>query len=407
LLEGYIPARDAVLVQKLRDAGAIVLAKVNMSEFASGATYSSLGGQTLNPHHLAFSPGGSSGGTGAAVAAAFAQFGLGTDTGGSIRGPATVNGIVALKPTHGLLSRTGIIPLALSFDTGGPMARSVTDVAIALGAMTGVDAADTATRRSEGHAESDYTKYLQPNALKGARIGIARDFTGFSTDVDWVMESSLAAMRKAGATIVDVRFPKWVLDAKESWYTAVRFPEFGPQVAEYLKDTPSSYPKTLVEMIERARSLPSLGANGSTPNNSRWSRFVSELASGSTDDFRYRTVRDHALPMMRDMVNGLLTANQLDAIVYPTQSVKAERIDAITAALAADARNLANLTGFPDLIVPAGFSDDRLPIGISFLGTAWSEPRLIALGYSFEQITRTRRRPITTPALPGEAVVLK
>ncbi|MEY4958425.1 MAG: hypothetical protein RL409_2682, partial [Gemmatimonadota bacterium] len=137
LLEGYIPARDAVLVQKLRDAGAIVLAKVNLSEFASGGTYSSLGGQTLNPHHLAFSPGGSSGGTGAAVAAAFAQFGLGTDTGGSIRGPATVNGIVALKPTHGLLSRSGIIPLALSFDTGGPMARSVTDVAIALGAMTG------------------------------------------------------------------------------------------------------------------------------------------------------------------------------------------------------------------------------------------------------------------------------
>jgi amidase len=187
LLEGYIPARDAVLVQKLRDAGAIVLAKVNMSEFASSGAYSSLGGQTLNPHQLAFAPGGSSGGTGAAIAAAFAQFGLGTDTGGSIRGPATVNGIVALKPTHGLLSRTGIIPLALSFDTGGPMARSVTDIAIALGAMTGVDAADTATRRSEGHAERDYTRYLKADALKGARIGIARDFTGFDTEVDWIV----------------------------------------------------------------------------------------------------------------------------------------------------------------------------------------------------------------------------
>jgi len=158
LLEGYVPARDAVLVQKLRDASAIVLAKVNMSEFASGLAYSSLGGQTHNPHDLAFSPGGSSGGTG-----------------GSIRGPATVNGIVALKPTHGLLIRTGILPLALSFDTGGPMARSVTDVAIALGALTGVDAADTATRRSEGHAE--------------------RDFTGFDTDVDWIMESLLDVMR--------------------------------------------------------------------------------------------------------------------------------------------------------------------------------------------------------------------
>ncbi|WP_206044673.1 amidase family protein [Gemmatimonas groenlandica] len=407
LLEGYIPARDAVLVQRLRDAGAIVLAKVNMSEFASSGAYSSLGGQTLNPHHTGYSPGGSSGGTGAATAAAFAQFGLGTDTGGSIRGPATVNGIVALKPTHGLLSRTGIIPLALSFDTGGPMARSVTDIAIALGAMTGVDAADTATRRSDGHAERDYTKYLQPNALKGARIGIARDFTGFDPDVDWVVESSLDVMRKAGATIVDVRFPKWMLEAKDAWYTAIRFPEFAPQVADYLRSTPANYPKSLAEMLERTRGMSSISATGSAPNASRWAKFANELASGSTGDYRYRSVRDHALPLMRDVVNGMIASNQLDAIVYPTQSMKPERIEAEGSSSAPDAMNIANLTGFPDLIVPAGFSDNRMPIGISFLGGAWSEPRLIALGYSFEQLTRARRRPVTTPALPGEAVVLK
>ena len=407
LLEGYIPARDAVLVQRLREAGAIVLAKVNMSEFASSGAYSSLGGHTRNPHDPAFAPGGSSGGTGAAIAAAFAQFGLGTDTGGSIRGPATVNGIVALKPTHGLLSRTGIIPLALSFDTGGPMARSVTDLAIALGAMTGADAADTATRRSAGHAESDYTQFLRPNALKGARIGIARDFTGFDTEVDWIMESSLHAMRKAGAIIVEVRFPKWMLETRDAWYSAVRFPEFPPQIADYLRNTPPGFPKTLAEMIERSQGLTSLGANGTAPNASRWAKFVNELASGTTDDYRYRSVHDHALPMMRDVVNGMLASNQLDAIVYPTQSVKPERIDAAGNSAAPDAQNIANLTGFPDLVVPAGFSDNRLPIGISFLGTAWSEPRLIALGYSFEQLTRARRRPVTTPALPGEAVVLK
>ena len=407
MLAGYVPAKDAVLVEKLRAAGAIVLAKVNMSEFASSGAYSSLGGQTLNPHNLLYSPSGSSGGTGAAVAAAFAQFGLGTDTGGSIRGPATANGVAALKPTHGLLSRTGIIPLALSFDTGGPLARNVTDIAVALGVMTGVDVADSATRKSDAHAERDYTKYLQPNALKGARIGVAREFMGFDGDVDWIMESSLDAMRKAGATIVDVRFPKWMMDAKGAWYNAIRFPEFPVQIAEYLKATPAGYPKSLPEMIDRAKALPSLGANGEAPNSSRWAKFVNELASGSTDDYRYRSVRDHAMPMMRDVVNGILTSNRLDAIVYPTSSVKPDRIDGPENSTAPDATNIANITGFPDLIVPAGFSDNRLPIGISFLGTAWSEPRLIALGFSFEQLTKARRRPVTTPALTGEGIVVR
>src|ERR1044071_382707 len=161
LLEGSIPSKDAFVVKKLRDAGAIILAKVNMSEFASGGTYSSLGGQSLNPHDLSRGPSGSSGGTGVAIAAAYAPIGMGTDTGGSIRGPATTNGIAALKATHGLLSRSGIIPLALSFDTGGPMARSVYDVAVALGIMTGVDPSDAATKKSEGRFETDYTKYLK------------------------------------------------------------------------------------------------------------------------------------------------------------------------------------------------------------------------------------------------------
>jgi len=176
LLEGSIPPKDAFVVKKLRDGGAIILAKVNMSEFASAGAYSSLGGQSLNPHDLTRSPSGSSGGTGVAIAAAYAPIGMGTDTGGSIRGPSTSNGIVGLKPTHGLLSRSGIIPLALSFDTGGPMARSVYDVAVALGIMTGVDAGDAATTKSEGSLQTDYTKELRADALKGGRIGIARDF---------------------------------------------------------------------------------------------------------------------------------------------------------------------------------------------------------------------------------------
>src|SRR3954464_13383008 len=172
LLEGSVPAKDPFVVKKLRDAGAIVLAKLNMSEFASGGAYSSLGGQSRNPHDLARTPSGSSGGTGVAIAAGYAPLGMGTDTGGSIRGPSTSNGIVGLKPTHGLLSRTGIIPLALSFDTGGPVGRTVSDVAVALGIMTGVDPADAATKKSEGAFQTDYTRDLRTDALKGARIGI-------------------------------------------------------------------------------------------------------------------------------------------------------------------------------------------------------------------------------------------
>jgi amidase len=414
LLEGSIPSKDAFVVKKLRDAGAIILAKLNMSEFASGGTYSSLGGQTLNPHDLTRGPSGSSGGTGVAIAAAYAPIGLGTDTGGSIRGPATTNGIAALKPTHGLLSRSGIIPLALTFDTGGPMARSVYDVAAALGVMTGLDPSDAATSKSDGKSQSDYTTTLRVGALKGARIGVARDFMGADPDVDWVMEAAFAAMRNAGATLVDVHYPKWLLDAKGEFYTAIRYPEFVVQIAEYLKGTGPKYPKSLAEMIERANQLTGTREDGARPNPSRWTLFKRELESGSTTDYRYTAVRDYALPLMRATVDGILDANQLDAIVYPTSLRRPTLITAtagagttVASALSASglgATDIANLTGFPDLIVPAGFTGDSLPVGISFLGRAFSEAKLLSIGYSFEQTTKARRRPIHTPALPGESV---
>ncbi|MGH7894375.1 MAG: amidase family protein, partial [Candidatus Binatia bacterium] len=365
LLEGSIPPGDAFLVKKLRAAGAIILAKVNLSEFASGGTYSSLGGQTRNPHDLTRSPSGSSGGTGAAIAAAYAPLGLGTDTGGSIRGPATSNGIVGLKPTHGLLSRSGIIPLALSFDTGGPMARSVYDVAVALGVMTGVDAADAATKKSEGKLEADYTKYLKADALKGARIGIARDFLGADADVDWVVDASLDAMRRAGATIVDVRYPKWLLDSKGEFYQAVRYPEFVVQIAEYLATLGPSYPKNLDQMIERATRFNATRGDGAGPDPSRWSLFKREAGSGKLDDYRYTSVRDHGLPMVRAVVEGVIASQKLDAIVYPTASRRPGLIaapsaagtaggtpTAILAGMGLAATDIANLTGFPDLIVP-------------------------------------------------------
>ena len=332
---------------------------------------------------------------------------MGTDTGGSIRGPSTANGVVGLKPTHGLLSRTGIIPLALTFDTGGPLTRNVADVAVILSVMTGVDSADDATKKSVGKSEKDYTKFLNAGALKGARIGIARDFMGDDPDVDWVVEAAADGMKKAGATIVDVRYPKWLLGARQEFYDAVRFTEFGPQIADYLKATGPKYPKSLAEMIDRTNKLQSTRADGAGPNTVRWTLFKRELENSNLQDYRYTTVRDYGLPMVRQVVESVMASNKVDAIVYPTASRKTAQLAAPAAPPGSGGgTNLANLTGFPDLIVPAGFTGENLPVGISFFGPAFSEAKLISLGYSYEQTTHARRRPVTTPALKDAKITV-
>jgi amidase len=407
LLEGNMPPDDAYMVKRLREAGAIILAKVKLSEFASSSSNSSLGGQSLNPHDITRQPSGSSGGTGVAIAAAYAPLGFGTDTGGSIRGPSTANGIVGLKPTHGLLSRDGIIPLALTFDTGGPMTRNVTDVAISLGTMTGVDPADDATKKSQGKFEKDYTKHLNANALKGARIGIARDFLKQDEEVDWMIENALNVMRAKGATIVDVSMPKWLLDAKGEFYNNIRYPEFVAQIADYLKTTAPKYPKTLPQMIERAGQFTSPRADGAGPNSPRWALFQRELASGRLTDSKYIAVRDYGLPLVRTAVEGIFAENKLDAIVYPTFPKRpAPMVEPpeVPGGAGNTPANIANLTGFPDLIVPAGFTNGDLPVGISFMGTAFSEPKILALGYAYEQASQVRRLPVHTPALTGETI---
>ena len=401
LLAGSVPPDDAFLVRKLRAAGAIVLAKVNMSEFASGGAMSSLGGRTRNPHDLVRTPSGSSGGTGAAIAAAYAQVGLGTDTGGSVRGPSTANGIAGLKPTYGLLSRDGIVPLALSFDTAGPMARHVYDVAAALGVMTGVDPADDATAASAGRFETDYTRFLDPDALRGARIGVARDFLGQDPEVDWIVEASLAVMRDAGATVVDVRLPEWLLDATGDFYTAIRYREFRAQIPDYLATLKPGFPGSLAGLLERAVRF-TTAVGGAGPNPGRWRLMRQEDKSGALSDPEYRAVRDHGLPLVRAVIGGLMDAGELAAIVYPTSPRRPGRVDIAPAPSGAGGRSAtryANLTGFPDLIVPAGFTGDGLPVGLSFLGRAFDEPRLLALGYAFEQATRARRLPVHTPPL--------
>ena len=409
MLKGSVPPDDAFLVHQLRKAGAIILAKLNMSEFASGDAMNSLDGPTYNPHDPARTPSGSSGGTGAAIAAAYASVGLGTDTGGSVRGPSAANGIVGLKPTHGLLSRDGIIPLALSFDTAGPMARSVYDVAVALGVMTGVDSEDSATLKSEGKFKRDYTQFLNAGALKGARIGIARDFMESDGEVDWIIEAALEAMRDAGAEVVDVSLPDWLLETRGKFYRAIRYREFRAQVRDYLAATGPQYPKTLTELVKQSKTLTARRADGVVPNPSRWRLMMREDESGELTDYEYVAVRDHALPLVRGIIGGLMESETLDAIVYPTSPVRPGRVDPDPNPRgepggSESAVILANLTGFPDLIVPAGFTGRGLPVSISFLGPAFSEPRLLALGYAFEQRTRARRLPATTPALEGEQI---
>ncbi|MFL2838780.1 MAG: amidase family protein [Pseudohongiellaceae bacterium] len=409
LLQDSIPPDDAFIVQQLREAGAIILAKLNMSEFASGGAMNSLGGPTYNPHDTTRSPAGSSGGTGAAIAAGYAMMGLGTDTGGSVRGPSSANGIVGLKTTHGLLSRDGVVPLALSFDTVGPMARSVYDVAVSLGVMTGIDPADDSTIKSEGLYHTDYTQFLDADALDGAKIGVARVFMDSDPEVDWIIESALQTMRDAGAEVVDIKIPGWLMDVRGRFYRAIRYREFRAQVEDYLATIGPEYPKTLDDIIKQSMRLTSRREDGAIPNPGRWNLMMSEDDSGELEDYEYIAVRDHALPLVQSVMAGIMRDNELDVIVYPTSTTRPGRVDPDPNPNGAPGGGgspvtLANMSGFPDIIVPAGFTGMGLPITISFMGPAFSEPRLLGLGYAFEQLTKARRLPVYTPALEGEEI---
>ena len=424
LLEGSIPPDDAYVVKKLRDAGAIILAKVNLSEWAGGGGsisgakdpelikaaaipngFSSMGLQTHNPHDLTRGPSGSSGGTGAAISASFAQFGMGTDTGGSIRGPSSANGIVGLKPTLGLLSRDGIVPLALSFDTGGPMARSVYDVAVALGIMTGVDSADAVTKKSAGKFEKDYTKFLKVGSLKGARIGVARDFMGKDPETDRVIEEAIVTLKKLGAVIVDpIKYPDYLLAAKQSISSTISQVEFKAQIADYLKTTKPGYPKSIEELAARAND-PKFGYRSS--GKAVGLKYQAEHAPG-LDDPVYLAAKNEGLAMVKSTILALFEKYKLDAIVYPTSPRPATLIQVAPnpspAAGSESPTSFANQTGFPDLIVPAGMTKDGLPVTISFFGPAFSEPKLLGYGFDFEQATGARVLPKTTPVLPADTI---
>ena len=405
VLAGSIPPNDGFLVKQLRDAGAVIFAKANMSEFAAGVPGGSLIGLTNNPYNPVRSPAGSSGGTGAAIAANFGVIGTGSDTGGSIRGPASANGLVGIKPTLGLLSRDGIIPLSLSFDTGGPLTRTVEDAAIALGIMTGIDPNDPVTAGSAGKSYKDYRPFLQTNALQGARIGIARDFFGGNSEVDRIMEDSITKLRDLGATIVDsVLFPGNILTEKNTIYTRVRWPDFKAQLPDYLATLAPGYPKNLEDIIALAETNPFY-----VQYPTRLNLFRNEQASVSLTDPDYLDALTNGMALVRDTTLSLFTGNALDAIIYPTSSCPPAPLPNLSdptyiCTPRPSATNIANLTGLPDIQVPAGFTPDNLPVTISFLGTDWSEPKLLGYAYAFEQATNARSPSPLLPPLAGENV---
>jgi amidase len=410
-LEGNQPAADAFIVRRLREAGAIILAKVNLGDFASDATgRSSLGGQTRNPHNPRYTPAGSSGGTGAAVGAWFAPLGLGTDTGGSLRSPTSVNGLAGLKPTHGLLSRAGNIPTCLCFDAPGPMARTVHDVAVALGVMAGPDPADPATAASAGLHHHDYTKFLDRGALRGARLGVMRDVQGLDPEIDALFEAALADLRRLGAVLIDpVAYPAHVLGARAGLVKVICDTEVPEEFDRYFASLAPGFPHSFAELVRRADAHLASRTDQSAPLSRVYQHYKTRVAGGPPRaSLTYRSARDDGLAMMRAAVLGLYEHHRLDAMVYCTRANRPDLVGVESArptpgAPTTSVRDVANVTGFPDLIVPAGATADGLPVSLSFIGPAFSEPRLLAYGYAYEQATQRRPIAAATPPLPGEA----
>jgi amidase len=398
LLKHAQPAKDAFAVKRLREAGAIILGKANMQEFASGGiSVSSLGGQVKNPYDLTRTPGGSSGGTGAAVASNFATAGTGSDTGGSIRSPASANNLVGLRPTRGLISRDGIVPVSITQDTIGPISRNVSDTARILDAMVGYDPNDPVTAFSVGNIPKTYTAFLQ-NGLKGARLGVLTTLFGSGPEyepVNKVMEQAIEAMRKQGAVIVrveDASLDSEILTSK----FRLNEPEFKAALNGYLEHQGSHV---------QVHSLAEIIASGKY-NKPTLEKFFAKAQSYEngldSPDYKDRRMR---MDEVKIEVANLMAKNHLDALVYPHQKCL---VLPIGATFQKDRTGVvAALAGFPAIEVPAGFSDPTadaplgVPVGMELLGRAWAEPELIKLAYGFEQATHLRRPPVSTPTLQG------
>ncbi len=393
-LAGSIPLQDSFVARKLRDAGAVIIGKTNLSEWAnfrsshSTSGWSGRGGQTKNPYVLDRNPCGSSSGTGAAIAANLATIGVGTETDGSVVCPSNANSLVGIKPTVGLISRAGIVPISHSQDTAGPMCRSVTDAAILLGALTGIDSRDETTKASAGKSLVDYTKSLDANGLKGARIGVHRKGFGFNDAVDKLMNDCIDIIKRRGATVIDPADIPTAGKFDDSELEVLLY-EFKADLNEYFRSLGQRAPvKSLKEIIDfneqyHDREMPWFGQDIMTKAQ----------AKGPLSDKAYRDAlsKNHQLSR-KEGIDFVMDKNKLDALIaptggpaWPTDWVNGDHFTGGYSTTSA-------VAGYPHVTVPAGYVFG-LPVGLSFFGRAWSEATLIKFAFAFEQATKARKPP--------------
>jgi len=390
--------RDAFVAKRLRDAGAIILGKTNLSEWAnfrsthSVSGWSGRGGQCRNPYALDRNPCGSSSGTGAAIAANLAAVGVGSETDGSIVCPSSANSLVGIKPTLGLVSRSGIIPIAHSQDTAGPMARTVADAAVLLGVLAGSDPTDAATADAGAQGQTDYTKFLDPNGLKDARIGVARTkVSGYSAGADKLVEAAVAVLKQAGAVIVDPADIPHLGEYDDAEFTVLLY-EFKADLNTYLAGLGATPAKTLADLIafndqNRDRELPYFGQE----------IFTMAQEKGPLTDDAYMEALLHCRRLSRtEGLDAVFAKEKLDAVIAPTGSppwttdlVNGDHFLGASSTPAA-------VSGYPSITVPVGYVHG-LPVGMSFIGKAWSEPTLIKLAFAYEQAAKPRRPPRFLP----------
>ncbi len=393
-LVGAKPQRDAFVAQRLRDAGALILGKTNLSEWAnfrstkSSSGWSGRGGQTKNPYVLERNPCGSSSGSGAAVAANLCAAAIGTETDGSVVCPSSANSLVGIKPTVGLVSRAGIIPISHSQDTAGPMARTVSDAAILLGALAGVDPRDEATNESRGKSVADYTQFLDKDGLRGMRLGIARKHFGFNERVDKLMNELLAEIKKLGAVLVDPADIPTTGKFDDSEFEVLLY-EFKADLNKYLAGLgPTAPVRSLKDVIafnekNSAREMPYFGQDIMTK---------AEAKGPLTSKPYLAALRKNHLLTRAQGIDAVMKKNRLDALVaptggppWPTDWINGDHFTGGYSSTSA-------VAGYPHITVPAGYIFG-LPVGISFFGGAYSEPKLIKIAYAFEQATKVRRPP--------------